>query len=81
MNRKNMSSPNSLIDALSVRPRICSPLECLDNLKIRNTLTKRMTLSIAKDMAWLLPSLLGATGALGAMTSSFSATMVARVMK
>ena len=36
---------------------------------------------MAKDMAWLLPSLFGATGALGAITSSFSATMVAKVMK
>ena len=49
--RKNMSSPSSRMDALSVRPKICKPFECLDNLKIRNTLTKRMTLRMANDMA------------------------------
>ena len=81
MKRKNMSNPNSLMDALSVRPKICKPLECLDNLKIRNTLTNRMTLRMANDIAWLFPSLLGATGAFGAITSSFSATIVAKVMK
>ena len=46
-----MSSPSSRMDALSVRPKICKPFECLDNLKIRNTLTKRMTLRMANDMA------------------------------
>ena len=49
--RKNMSSPSSRMDALSVRPKICKPFECLDNLKIRNSLTKRMTLRMANDMA------------------------------
>lgn len=51
MNRKNMSKPNSRIDALSVRPKICNPFECLDNLNIRNTRTKRITRNIAKDIA------------------------------
>lgn len=46
-----MSNPNSRIEALSVRPKICKPFECLDNLKIRNTRTKRITRSIAKDIA------------------------------
>ena len=49
--RKNMSSPSSRMDALSVRPKICKPFECLDNLKIRNTLTNRMTLRMANDIA------------------------------
>lgn len=46
-----MSKPNSRIDAFSVRPKICNPFECLDNLNIRNTRTKRITRSIAKDIA------------------------------
>lgn len=46
-----MSKPNSRIDAFSVRPNICKPFECLDNLNIRNTRTKRITRSIAKDIA------------------------------
>ena len=54
MNRKNMSKPNSRIDALSVRPKICNPFECLDNLNIRNTRTKRITRNIAKDIAWFV---------------------------
>ena len=36
---------------------------------------------MANDMAWLLPSLVGDIGAFGAITSSFSATIVAKVMK
>mgnify|MGYP006952287331 CR=1 FL=1 len=51
INKKNMSNPNSLMEAFNVRPRICNPLECRDNLNIRNTLTNLITLSIAKDMA------------------------------
>lgn len=51
MNRKNISKPNSRIDAFNVRPRICNPFECLDNLNIRNTRTKRITRNIAKDIA------------------------------
>ena len=51
MNRKNMSKPNSRIDAFKVLPKICNPFECLDNLNIRNTRTKRITRNIAKDIA------------------------------
>lgn len=51
MNRKNMSKPNSRIDAFKVLPNICNPFECLDNLNIRNTRTKRITRNIAKDIA------------------------------
>ena len=80
MNRKNIRSPNSRMEALRVLPNICKPFECLDSLNILNTLTSLITLRMAKDMAWLA-CLLGMTGGLGAMTSSFSATMVARVMK
>lgn len=54
MNKKNMSKPNSRIDALSVRPRICSPFECRDSLNIRNTRTKRITRRMASDMAWFV---------------------------
>jgi hypothetical protein len=46
-----MSKPNSRIEAFSVRPNICNPFECLDNLNIRNTRTKRITRNIAKDIA------------------------------
>lgn len=56
MRRKKMSSPNSLMEAFRVCPNICSPLECLDSLKTRNTLTRRMTRRMAKDMAgWPTP--------------------------
>lgn len=51
MNRKNISKPNSRIDAFKVLPNICNPFECLDNLNILNTRTKRITRSIAKDIA------------------------------
>lgn len=51
MNKKNISKPNSRIDAFNVLPKICNPFECLDNLNIRNTRTKRITRSIAKDIA------------------------------
>lgn len=51
MNRKNISKPNSRIDAFNVLPKICKPFECLDNLNIRNTRTKRITRKIAKDIA------------------------------
>ena len=54
MNRKNISKPNSRIDAFNVLPNICNPFECLDNLNIRNTRTKRITRSIAKDIAWFV---------------------------
>lgn len=46
-----MSNPNSLMEALRVLPRIWSPFECLESLKIRNTLTNRITLRMASDMA------------------------------
>lgn len=82
MNKKNMSNPSSLIEAFKVRPRIWSPLECRDNLNIRNTLTNLMTLRIAKDMAWFVLLSCGLTGALGRFSvSSSSATTVARVIK
>ena len=81
MNKKNIRSPNSLIEALSVLPRICNPFECLDSLNIRNTRTNRITLRIANDMAWFWLFWLGITGGFGAISSSFSATIVARVMK
>lgn len=51
MNKKNISKPSSRIEALSVRPKICKPFECLDNLNIRNTRTNRITRKIAKDIA------------------------------
>ena len=54
MNKKNISKPNSRIDAFNVLPKICKPFECLDNLNIRNTRTKRITRSIAKDIAWFV---------------------------
>lgn len=81
MKRKNINKPSSLIEAFNVRPKICKPFECLESLKILNTLTNRITLKMARDIAWLLPSLFGATASLGAITSSFSATMVAKVIK
>lgn len=46
----------TLMEAFRVCPNICSPLECLDSLKTRNTLTRRMTRRMAKDMAgWPTP--------------------------
>lgn len=51
MNKKNINKPNSRIEAFSVRPKICKPFECRDNLNIRNTRTNRITRSIAKDIA------------------------------
>lgn len=82
MNKKNMSNPSSLMEAFKVRPRICSPLECRDNLNIRNTRTNLMTLRIAKDMAWFVLLSCGLTGALGSLSlSSSSAITVAKVMK
>lgn len=51
MNKKNISKPNSRIDAFNVLPKICKPFECLDNLNIRNTRTKRITRRMAKDIA------------------------------
>ena len=81
MKRKNINKPSSLIEAFNVRPRICSPFECLESLKILNTLTNRITLRMARDIAWLLPFPFGATASFGAITSSFSATIVARVIK
>ena len=36
---------------------------------------------MANDMAWLLPSSFGGTAGFGSITSSFSATIVAKVMK
>ena len=54
MNKKNISKPSSRIDAFNVLPKICNPFECLDNLNIRNTRTKRITRSMANDMAWFV---------------------------
>lgn len=51
INKKNISKPNSRIEAFRVRPNICKPFECLDNLNIRNTRTNRITRNIAKDIA------------------------------
>lgn len=51
INKKKINSPNSRIDAFNVLPKICKPFECLDNLNIRKTRTKRITRSIAKDIA------------------------------
>ena len=81
MNKKNIRSPNSLIEALSVLPNICRPFECLDNLNILKTRTNLITRSIARDMAWFWLCWFGMTGGFGAISSSFSATIVARVMK
>lgn len=54
MNKKNINKPNSRIEAFSVRPKICKPFECRDNLNIRNTRTNRITRNIAKDIAWFV---------------------------
>lgn len=82
MNKKNIKSPSSRIEALSVRPRICKPLEWRDSLKILKTRTSRMTRRMARLMAWLVDLSCGETGARGRFrVSSFSATTVARVMK
>lgn len=54
MNKKNISKPNSRIDAFNVLPKICKPFECLDNLNIRKTRTKRITRRMAKDIAWFV---------------------------
>lgn len=82
MNKKNMSRPSSRIEALSVRPRICKPLEWRDSLKILKTRTSRMTRRMARLMAWLVDLSCGDTGARGRFSvSSSSATTVASVMK
>lgn len=82
INRKNIKSPSSRIEAFKVLPNICKPLECRDSLKILNTRTRRMTRSIARLMAWLVDLSCGETGALGRFNvSSSSATTVARVIK
>lgn len=82
MKRKNIKSPSSLIDAFSVLPKICKPLEWRDSLNIRNTRTRRITRSMARLIAWLVDLSCGDTGALGRFSvSSSSATTVARVMK
>lgn len=54
MNKKNISKPNSRIDAFNVLPKICKPFECRDNLNIRKTRTKRITRRMAKDIAWFV---------------------------
>lgn len=51
MKRKKMRRPSSRMEARSVWPRICRPLECRDSLKMRKTRTSRMTRRMAKDMA------------------------------
>lgn len=83
INKKKMSNPSSRIEAFNVRPRICNPLECRDNLNILKTLTSRITLRIARDMAWLVLLSCGFWGALGKFIvgSSSSAITVASVMK
>ena len=82
MNRKKIKSPSSRMEALSVRPRICSPLEWRDNLNIRNTLTSRMTRKMASDMAWLLLRSCGVGSRRTPLTLfSSSAKTVANVMK
>lgn len=50
MKRKNMRSPSSRMEALSVCPRICNPFEWRDSLKIRKTLTSLITRRIASDI-------------------------------
>lgn len=42
------------MEAFNVRPKICKPFECRDNLNIRNTRTNRITRNIAKDIAWFV---------------------------
>lgn len=82
MNKKKMSNPSSRMEAFKVRPRICSPLECRDNLNIRNTRTNLITLRIARDMAWFVLLSCGLTGARTMLPLvSSSATTVASVMK
>lgn len=83
MNKKKINSPSSRIDAFSVLPNICSPLECRDNLNIRKTRTNLITLRIANDMAWFVLLSCGLIGALGRLTisSSSSAMTVANVIK
>lgn len=77
-----MSRPSSRIEAFKVRPSIWRPLLCLDNLNIRNTLTSRMTLNIARDIAWLVLLSCGLTGAFGKFISfSLPAITVPNVMK
>ena len=51
MKRKKTSRPSSRMLARIVLPRICSPLEWRDSLKIRNTRTRRMTRNAASDVA------------------------------
>ena len=82
MKRKKMSKPSSLMEALSVRPRIWRPLLCLESLNIRNTLTSLITLSIARDIAWFVLLSCGLTGAFGSSgISSSSAITVPSVIK
>ncbi len=83
MNKKKISSPSSRIDAFKVLPKICSPLECRDNLNIRKTRTNLITLSMASDIAWFVLLSCGLIGALGKLTisSSSSAMTVAKVIK
>lgn len=69
------------MDAFRVLPNICRPFECLDSLNILNTRTNRITRRMAKDIAWFWLCWFGITGGLGAISSSFSATIVARVIK
>ncbi len=49
MSKKNISKANSFIDAFSVIPNICRPLECRLSLNIRKTRTNRITRNIASD--------------------------------
>lgn len=51
INKKNINKPSSRMEAFNVRPKICKPFECRDNLNIRNTRTNRITRNIAKDIA------------------------------
>lgn len=46
---KNINKQNSWIEALNVFPRTCRPTECLLNLNILNTRTKRIIRSTEKD--------------------------------
>ena len=69
------------MEALSVRPKICSPLEWRESLNIRNTLTNRMTRKIASDMAWLVLFSAGPSGTYWTLMTSSSVMTVASVMK
>lgn len=52
MTIKKASKASSRTEAFNVLPKIWRPLECRDNLNIRNTRTKRITRKIANDIAW-----------------------------